>query len=198
MTPMQSGWASRNHAISSCRLRLFCLAPSGKSLLLGTIVRTRFQLVVFAGVAVEVNDLFRGIACFRHSVSPSETNQVALAIRLAVTPAPVRTTGRTGAANSEHEHEAACPRRSVTVARNQRDPLHTVASGLGMIPRPDYPIVACAAPMLMRSDFRPPWVASEPLARPGTGWIIFDLWNAPLPDSHLSTREQSFSIVLIC
>jgi hypothetical protein len=44
---------------------------SRESLLLRAIVRTRFQFVVFAGVAVEENDLLRGLVLgLRHSVSP--------------------------------------------------------------------------------------------------------------------------------
>jgi hypothetical protein len=42
------------------------LSLSGKTLFLVSEMRTRFQFIVFAGVAVEVNDLLFGFADFRH------------------------------------------------------------------------------------------------------------------------------------
>jgi hypothetical protein len=51
---------------------LFHFAPSSEALLLRPIVRTRFQFVGAALVAVEMNDLLGSIAFFGHSVSPSE------------------------------------------------------------------------------------------------------------------------------
>ena len=49
---------------------LFRLAPSGESLLLRSIVRTRFQFLVLTGVAVEVQDFLLGFRDFRHMLSP--------------------------------------------------------------------------------------------------------------------------------
>jgi hypothetical protein len=55
-------------------LRFCCLSSPSEPLLLIPIVRTGFQFVGFAGVAVEVNDLLFAVAFFRHSVSPSENS----------------------------------------------------------------------------------------------------------------------------
>jgi len=45
---------------------LLSLAPFSEPRLLRTIMRTRFQFVVFADVAIEVNNLLFGFADFRH------------------------------------------------------------------------------------------------------------------------------------
>jgi hypothetical protein len=50
----------------SCRL----FAPLREARLLRAIMRTGFQFVVFAGVAVEVDDLLFGFAYFGHPISP--------------------------------------------------------------------------------------------------------------------------------
>lgn len=52
---------------------LFSFPPTRESLLLVSIVRTRFQFVVLTLVAVEVNDLLGSIAFFGHTASPSGT-----------------------------------------------------------------------------------------------------------------------------
>lgn len=44
----------------------FYLTPPCEPRFLHAVVRTRFQFIVFAGVAVEVNDLLFGFADFRH------------------------------------------------------------------------------------------------------------------------------------
>lgn len=77
-----------NASRSGFCLCFFSPAPSGESLLLRTIVRARFQLVGFAGVAVEVNDFFSGLSCFGHNASLSGTFRVALVCWLATAEAP--------------------------------------------------------------------------------------------------------------
>src|ERR1700731_3412523 len=65
-----------NHYNRSCESGRFCIfgfAPSGEPLLLRSVVRTRFQFIVFALVAVEEQNLLRGLVLgLRHSVSLSE------------------------------------------------------------------------------------------------------------------------------
>src|SRR5208283_5091530 len=75
------------------RTYLFSFAPTRESLLLRAIVRTRFQFVGAAFVAVEVNDLLGSIAFFGHSASPSETIRVALVCWLATAEAPASQVG---------------------------------------------------------------------------------------------------------
>src|SRR6266851_4812614 len=48
----------------------FGLAPCGELALLRSEVRTRLQFIVFAGIAIEVDDLLFGFADFRHMLSP--------------------------------------------------------------------------------------------------------------------------------
>jgi hypothetical protein len=57
-------------SLRSFRFCFFGLAPSRETLLLAPIVRTRFQFVVLAGVAIEENDLLFGFTDLRHLLSP--------------------------------------------------------------------------------------------------------------------------------
>ena len=64
--------ADMSASLGSFHLCLFGLAPSRKSLLLASIMRTRFQFIGLAGVAVEENDLLR-VSGLRHGVLTSGT-----------------------------------------------------------------------------------------------------------------------------
>jgi hypothetical protein len=66
-----------NASLGGFRLRFFGLSPSREPLLLASEMRTCFQFVVFAGVAVEVNDFLRMFG-LRHGVA---TSGIALAAR---------------------------------------------------------------------------------------------------------------------
>ena len=78
----------RHHQNESLCIYFSLALSSRESLFLRSVVRTRLQFVVLAGIAVEVNDLLGLIAFFGHSASPSETIRAASAFWLATAEAP--------------------------------------------------------------------------------------------------------------
>src|ERR1700730_13390225 len=76
--PTRSGLTTMSASLWRSPFQLLGLTPSRESLLLASIVRTRFVFVVLAGVAVEMQNLLR-IFGLRHGASPSETNPIASA-----------------------------------------------------------------------------------------------------------------------
>jgi hypothetical protein len=75
--PLRPESTEMGASLGGFRFGLFSLSPSGETLLLTSIVRTRLQFIVFARVAVEENDFLR-VFGLRHVVW---TSGIALAAR---------------------------------------------------------------------------------------------------------------------